>query len=66
MSKLIMYEWRCTECSTKFDALAKMDVLTHECPQCGAESKRLISTPRFDPKMGLGSREQAAYQHPTL
>lgn len=48
MSKFILYDWRCTECNTKFDALAKMDDLTIECPQCGADSKRLISAPTFN------------------
>lgn len=48
MSKLIMYEWRCLSCETKFDHLAKQEVRKTECPECGAEAKRLISTPRFD------------------
>lgn len=48
-----MYEWRCKDCSHKYDELAKSDVKVGVCPECGAESKRLISTPNFDPKMGL-------------
>ena len=48
-----MYEWRCLSCEVKYDALAKMDVKVHACPECGADSKRLISAPQFDPKMGL-------------
>ena len=53
MSKLIMYEWRCLECTAKFDALAKSSVKVIGCPRCGADSKRLISAPHFDPSMGL-------------
>lgn len=53
MSKLILYDWRCQSCNTKFEAFAKMAVLNHACPECGADSKRLISAPHFDPKMGL-------------
>lgn len=50
---MILYEWRCKDCSHKFDKFAKMDVKTTDCPVCGKEAKRLISTPRFDPKLGL-------------
>lgn len=38
-----LYEWRCKDCSNRYDALAKMDEMNHACPQCGADSKRLIS-----------------------
>ena len=38
-----IYEWRCKRCETKYDALAKMDCYEHACPECGADSKRLIS-----------------------
>lgn len=38
-----MFEWRCHSCDTKFDALVKPDVKVHACPECGADSKRLIS-----------------------
>ncbi len=53
MSKYITYEWRCKTCDHKFDAMTKPDVRVHECPKCGEESKRLISCPRIDPKLGL-------------
>jgi len=53
MSKFITFEWRCKDCDTKYDAMVKPDVREHACPRCGGDSKRLISTPRFDPKMGL-------------
>ncbi len=53
MSKLILYDWRCQSCNTKFEALEKMVTLERECPECGNVAKRLISAPRLDPKMGL-------------
>lgn len=53
MAKAILYDWRCLSCDTKYDALVKSDVFNHPCPECGGDSKRLISTPHFDPKMGL-------------
>ena len=48
-----MYEWRCLSCELKYSTLAKSDVKVGTCPECGADSKRLISAPNFDPKMGL-------------
>ena len=56
-----MYEWRCRSCNLKFDELAKSDVLVTPCPDCGAESKRLISMGRLDPKMGLDPSMPSAY-----
>ncbi len=53
MSKLIFYDFRCTSCEHKFDDLVKSDVFSIPCPKCSGEAKRLISTPRFDPRMGL-------------
>ena len=47
MSKLILYDWRCTECNLKYEGMAKMVELKGTCPECGSESKRLISTPRI-------------------
>lgn len=53
MSKLILYDFRCTKCAHKFDGLVNSDVMSLPCPECTADSNRLISTPRFDPRMGL-------------
>ena len=61
MSKLILYDWRCQSCDTKYEALAKSDIKIGACPECGADSKRLISTPRLDPKMGLDPSNPTAY-----
>lgn len=61
MSKLILYDFRCTECEHKFERLAKMVDRQTECPQCGAVANRLISTPRLDPRMGLDPDFPGAY-----
>lgn len=61
MSKLILYDWRCTKCNTKFEALAKMVELTCDCPECGSTANRLISTPRLDPGNGLDPSMPSAY-----
>lgn len=53
MAKLILYDFRCTRCKAKFDTMVKSDVHETPCVECGALSKRLVSTPRFDPRMGL-------------
>lgn len=51
--KLILYDFRCKTCDHKFDDMVKSDVFQLPCPECGSEAKRLISTPRLDPRMGL-------------
>ena len=61
MAKQILYEWRCHSCNTKYDALATSDTLVGKCPECGHESKRLISAPRLDPKMGLDPDNPTMY-----
>ena len=53
MSKFILFDFRCTECLVKFEEMVKSSVKELPCPQCGARSTRLISTPRLDPRMGL-------------
>lgn len=53
MAKLILYDFRCTNCQLKFDTMVKSDVYLAPCPDCGSDGKRLISTPRLDPKMGI-------------
>lgn len=54
MSKFIIYEWRCTDasCNTKFDEMAKPDVQTSICPECGSVANRAVSMGRIDPKLG--------------
>jgi len=53
MSKLIFFDFRCTRCEHKFDKLVKSDVYVLPCPKCSKPSKRLISAPTIDPRMGL-------------
>ena len=53
MAKLILYDFRCTNCSAQFDDLVNSSVYESDCPECGAKGKRLVSTPRLDPKMGV-------------
>lgn len=45
MSKLTLYDWRCTECRLKFEALRNPDVFETPCEKCDGISKRLISAP---------------------
>lgn len=51
--KLMMFEWQCNKCRREFSDLAQPDVkrLRHE--GCGGMSKRLISAPHFDIRMGI-------------
>jgi putative FmdB family regulatory protein len=53
MSKLILFDFRCTHCQHKFEVMVKPDIKSRPCPKCSSEGKRLISAPRLDPKMGL-------------
>lgn len=50
---MILYDFRCNSCETRFDEFARIDDTVIPCPECGQDARRLISTPRFDPKMGL-------------
>lgn len=53
MAKLILYDFKCTNCEHKFEEMVKSSQLSIPCPNCSSESKRLISAPRLDPRMGL-------------
>lgn len=53
MSKYILFDFECPQCSRVFDDMVKPDVHSAPCPDCGVAAKRLISTPRLDPRMGL-------------
>jgi putative FmdB family regulatory protein len=61
MSKLILYDFRCTACGLKFDDMVKSDVFETPCISCGSQSKRLVSCPRLDPRMGLDPDFPTAY-----
>ena len=62
MSKFTLYDWLCQSCDLKFEQLEKPDVYTTECPDCTGHAKRLISSPRLDPKMGLDPSNPSAYE----
>lgn len=51
--KLILFDFRCQQCSSVFDDLVKPDVFEAPCPECGGNGTRLVSKPRIDPRMGL-------------
>jgi putative FmdB family regulatory protein len=53
MSKLILYDFECPQCGAITEDMVKSDVRQTPCPECGSAANRLISTPRFDPRMGL-------------
>lgn len=48
MSKLILWEFRCTKCGDAFEDLAKPDVYWSKCPKCGANARREITPVRID------------------
>jgi putative FmdB family regulatory protein len=53
VSKLLMFDFRCQDCGNTFDDLVKSNIFEAPCPECSGNGTRLISTPRFDPRMGL-------------
>lgn len=48
MSKLIFYDFHCAACKATFEDMVQPDVHQVECPQCGEQARRLVSTPRID------------------
>lgn len=63
-TKLMMFEFECDTggCGTRFDELIKSDTHSLPCPHCGGPARRLVSTPRFDPRMGLDPGFPDAYE----
>jgi putative FmdB family regulatory protein len=45
MSYLLL-DFKCTVCTHRHEALVDSDVRVSECPECGAEAKRVISPVR--------------------
>jgi putative FmdB family regulatory protein len=41
-----LYEYRCTTCDSKFEKLLSMSAADRgvNCPDCGADARRLVST----------------------
>ena len=61
MSKFTLYDFRCTECNAKFEALVKPDIYVTSCHDCAGNAKRLISSPRMDPRLGVDPDFPGAY-----
>lgn len=40
-------------CNHVYDDMVHSEQYTGVCTKCGGESRRLVSTPRLDPRMGL-------------
>lgn len=53
MSKLMLFDFECKSCGHQFEELVQPTKHLMPCPHCGWQATRLISTPRFDPRMGL-------------
>ena len=46
-----MYEYRCTECEYQFELRQKFsDPPADECPECGKEAEKIISSTSFSLK----------------
>lgn len=61
MSKFIIFDFRCTTCDHRFEQMVKPDVHDFPCEKCGSQSKRLISAPRIDPRLGINPDFPGAY-----
>lgn len=48
MSKLILFDFRCTKCEHVFEELVKPGEYWTQCPRCGSNAQRQMSTPRID------------------
>jgi len=42
-----LYDFQCTNCREEFEEQAKVETISVPCPSCGADSKKLVSTPSF-------------------
>lgn len=40
---MILYDWKCVDCSHTFESLEKMDTREIKCPKCGEKAERQIS-----------------------
>lgn len=48
MSKLILFEFRCSDCGTVFTELVQPDVYEASCSDCGNTAQRIVSAARID------------------
>lgn len=55
MSKLILWDFACTECGYIFEELAKPDMYWSKCPKDGANARREINPVRINHQAMAGS-----------
>lgn len=54
MSKLLLFDYKCTACGTIFEELVRLNDHTPQtCTNCKGPAVRTISGTRLDPDMGL-------------
>lgn len=51
MSKLMYFDFRCTDCGLKFDDLVNQEDTRIPCESCGEPAIRVMSTPNLSNKM---------------
>jgi putative FmdB family regulatory protein len=49
----MVFEFQCSSCNHIFDDLVQSTVHACPCPKCQKQSKRILSAPRFDIRMGV-------------
>lgn len=63
MSKLMMFDFQCTECEKVFEDLVSSDTEELPCLACKGNSKRLVAAARLDwLHMGLDPAFPTAYE----
>lgn len=50
MSKLILFDFKCTKCEHIFEELTAPGDYWCKCPKCGSNAQRQLSTPTIDYK----------------
>lgn len=59
-AKVPVYEFECEECGRRFEELARSDVQTVACPECGSERTRRLLSPVSPPaRQPRGARVRA-------
>lgn len=53
--KYLLFDFRCQQCTSRFEHMVKPDVYEAPCPKCGGTATRLVAAPRIDPRMGVSS-----------
>ena len=54
MRKIFVFQCRSADCGHNFDEYVKYDdIPTVKCPLCGSDTRRLITAPMIDPRLGL-------------